>query len=96
MVGKKVVGALIVLAVALTGAARAEASGVTTHTWMAVRAVPQVSDPALRALLEANIRQLESGAHFPDSGYGNATEVGITYPAPGEVDVPSTGWDRAT
>jgi len=70
-VGKKLVAGLIVLVVVLTSSARAEASGVITHSWMALRAVPLVSDPDLRALLQAHLDQVESGAHFPDSGYAN-------------------------
>lgn len=58
----------------------AEASGVTTHSWMAVSAVSRVSDPQLRALLQANVRHLEGGAHFPDSGYANPLlNTGHTY-----------------
>ena len=49
----------------------ARAAGVTTHAWMALEAVELVSDPALAALLEANLGQLEGGAQFPDSGYWN-------------------------
>lgn len=54
----------------LTG--RADAAGVTTHSWMAVEAIARVQDPELRALLEANLRQVEAGAHYPDSGYGSS------------------------
>jgi len=74
--------AALTLALALVGglAAPAEASGVTTHSWMATEAIRRVSDPALRALLEANVRQVEGGAHFPDSGYGaDALDIPNTY-----------------
>lgn len=71
---KLVAGFLVVLVggVTLSLGARAEASGVTTHSWMATDAVPLVDDPQLMALLEANIDQVAGGAHFPDSGYGNS------------------------
>lgn len=66
------------LAVALLGlAGRADAAGVTTHAWMAVEAIPRVQDPELRALLLANLRQVEAGAHYPDSGYGAGAPVNI-------------------
>jgi len=70
---KLAAGFLVVLVggISLSLGSRAEASGVTTHSWMAVSAVSRVSDPQLRALLQANIRQIEGGAHFPDSGYPN-------------------------
>lgn len=69
------VGGLVLFA-ALGGlVGRAGAAGVTTHTWMAMQAVPRVTDPDLQALLQANALQLQSGAHFPDSGYA----PGLTY-----------------
>ncbi|MCB0977645.1 MAG: carboxypeptidase regulatory-like domain-containing protein [Acidimicrobiales bacterium] len=46
-----------------------EAAGVTTHGWMAVSAIPKVSDPALRQLLAAHEDQVRAGGMFPDSGY---------------------------
>ncbi len=68
----------LTLAVALFGlTGRAEASGVTTHSWMAVEAIARVQDPELRALLQANLRQVEAGAHYPDSGYGAGPPVDI-------------------
>jgi len=71
----------LTLAVALLGlGGRAEAAGVTTHSWMAVEAIARVQDPALRALLQANLRQVEGGAHYPDSGYGSsALNIPNTY-----------------
>lgn len=78
MVRKGLAG-FVTLAVAagllLGGAPPAGAAGVTTHTWMAVEAAPRVQDPDLQALLRANSLQLQSGAHFPDSGYA----PGLTY-----------------
>ena len=72
------VGGLVLFA-ALGGlVGRAGAAGVTTHTWMAMQAVPRVTDPDLQALLQANALQLQSGAHFPDSGYA----PGLTGPSP--------------
>lgn len=81
---KLAAGFMVVLVVGVTLAmgGRAEAAGVTTHTWMAVEAIPRVADPALRALLQANLRQVEAGAHFPDSGYGSSAvtpEIPNTY-----------------
>jgi hypothetical protein len=71
------VAALLVAAIALAGmvlvgaAPPASAAGVTTHAWMALEAVERVQDPELRALLEANLGQVEGGAQWPDSGYLN-------------------------
>ncbi|MCB1004456.1 MAG: Ig-like domain-containing protein [Acidimicrobiales bacterium] len=64
-------GVLVALGAFGVLADRAGASGVTTHAWMAMEAVNRVEDPQLRALLEANIDQISSGGHFPDSGYAN-------------------------
>jgi hypothetical protein len=62
--------ALVVLGLAAGPAVpTAEASGIITHSWMAASAIPLVSDPALRSILQANATTAESGAHFPDSGY---------------------------
>lgn len=78
-VRRRTAGALMVALVvfgtlgAMVG--KADAAGVTTHTWMAMQALPRVTDPALRALLQANSLQLQSGVHFPDSGYA----PGLTY-----------------
>jgi len=54
----------------------AGASGIITHSWMALEAVPRVEDPDLRALLTAHRDLIESGAHFPDSGYAPGTTYG--------------------
>ncbi|MFN8018697.1 MAG: DUF4214 domain-containing protein [Acidimicrobiales bacterium] len=62
---------------ALTGG-RAEAAGVTTHAWMAARAIDQVTSPQLKALLKANAAYVRSGAHFPDSGYALTNTYGET------------------
>ncbi|MBA2347911.1 MAG: Ig-like domain-containing protein, partial [Solirubrobacterales bacterium] len=57
-------------ALALAGpAAPAHASGVTTHAFMAEAAIPFVTDPGLRALLEAHPDEVITGGHFPDGGY---------------------------
>lgn len=70
---KKSTAALLVMAMAIAlgwlRAPTADAAGVTTHAWMAQRAIPLVSDPALRALLLAHRSQVLGGAHFPDSGF---------------------------
>lgn len=47
----------------------AEAAGVTTHGWMALEAIPLVTDPDLRALLVAHPQQVRAGAMLPDAGY---------------------------
>ena len=83
MVRKVLAGFAVALVAtgALAGLAPgAQAAGVTTHTWMAVEAIPRVTNPDLRALLQANLRQVEAGAHFPDSGYGSsALGIANTY-----------------
>ena len=66
LAGFVVVALAIGLAVGL--APTAEASGVTTHSWMATDAIALVDDPQLRALLEAHVDQVSAGAHVPDSG----------------------------
>lgn len=75
--GKLLVGALVVLLGSVAGplVPRAEASGIITHSWMALEAIPRVTDPDLRALLNRQRAQIEAGAHFPDSGYA----PGLTY-----------------
>jgi hypothetical protein len=74
---RKLAGAsLILLAAALwPWAPPAEASGIITHSWMATDAIPRVSDPDLRAILQRQRALVEAGAHFPDSGYA----PGLTY-----------------
>lgn len=74
---RQVVAGVLVAGICLAGLAVADsppasAAGVTTHAWMARDAVDLVDDPQLRALLEANLGQLEGGAQFPDSGYWNS------------------------
>lgn len=49
--------------------APSEAAGVQTHGWMAVSAIPKVTDPALRTLLEGHLEQVRAGGMFPDAGY---------------------------
>jgi hypothetical protein len=74
-------GALLAL-LATVGAAlvvpgpKAEAAGVTTHAWMAADAVAKVTDPQLKALLQANSEYVRVGAHFPDSGYALSNQYG--------------------
>ncbi len=74
MARKVVAGLTVVVALStlFSLGSRADAAGVTTHAWMAVEAIDLVDDPQLQALLEANITQVSSGAHFPDSGYANS------------------------
>lgn len=61
---------LAVTAIGVAGRApRADAAGITTHGWMAVTAIDQVADPALKALLQAHREQVRAGASFPDVGY---------------------------
>ncbi len=61
-------GAAAALALAAP-AAPAHASGVTTHAFMAEAAIPFVTDPGLRTLLEAHPNEVITGGHFPDGGY---------------------------
>ncbi|MCB1030291.1 MAG: DUF4214 domain-containing protein [Acidimicrobiales bacterium] len=73
------VAAAVVLA-SLVGAtlpgSSAQAAGVTTHAWMSLDAVSQVTTPKLKALLEANRNYVRSGAIFPDSGYALSNTYG--------------------
>jgi hypothetical protein len=64
-------------AVAVLGpAAPAGAAGITTHAWMALDAIPKVSDPDLKALLDAQRDYVRAGAAFPDSGYVLTNQYG--------------------
>ncbi|MCU1370138.1 MAG: hypothetical protein JWO77_1332 [Ilumatobacteraceae bacterium] len=54
----------------------AGAAGVTTHSWMAVQAIDQVTSPQLKTLLKANKEYVRAGAHFPDSGYALSNTYG--------------------
>lgn len=54
----------------------AGAAGVTTHAWMALEAIDEVTDADLKALLVANAPYVRSGAHFPDSGYALTNQYG--------------------
>lgn len=74
--GAAAVVALVVGAGALAWAPPAGASGIITHSWMALEAVSRVEDPDLRALLSRHRDLIESGAHFPDSGYAPGTTYG--------------------
>ncbi|MBI2705510.1 MAG: Ig-like domain-containing protein [Actinobacteria bacterium] len=71
--GKTVIGAIVAVIVLLASATEANAAGVTTHAWMGLEAVDLVSDAQLKALLGANLGQVEGGGQFPDSGYFNAS-----------------------
>ncbi len=62
--------------VAVAAPAPAGAAGMTTHAWMAESAIDLVSDPALKALLQANQEQVRAGARFPDGGYGPGNVYG--------------------
>jgi len=81
--------------VALAGAAacalalpsHAAASGVTTHAFMAERAIPFVQDARLHDLLAAHVNELLAGAHYPDGGYASSSFPGGDY---GEV----SHWER--
>jgi hypothetical protein len=55
---------------------QAEASGIITHSWMALDAIGRVEDPGLRALLNRHRADVEAGAHFPDSGYAPGVAYG--------------------
>ena len=74
---RKLAGASLILLVAVLWpwSPRAEASGIITHSWMAADAIPRVTDPGLRAILNRQRATVEAGAHFPDSGYA----PGLTY-----------------
>jgi hypothetical protein len=65
------VGALITtVLVAVAGlGGTAHAAGVTTHAFMAEKAIPLVHNAQLHALLVANENAVISGAHYPDGGY---------------------------
>ena len=65
--------AAVVAVVVVSWSVPAQAAGVTTHAWMGLDAIDLVSDPALRALLDAHRGQVEGGAQYPDSGYFNST-----------------------
>ncbi len=67
--------------------ASAAASGVTTHAFMAERAIPFVEDPRLRDLLAGHVDEVLSGAHYPDGGYGASSFPGGDF---GEV----SHWER--
>lgn len=68
--------ALAALALALP--AGSLAAGMTTHAFMAERAIAHVETPELRALLGLHRQHLLSGAAFPDSGYAPGTGFGET------------------
>jgi hypothetical protein len=69
--------ALVALgALALAPTTPAGAAGVTTHAWMAAKAIDQVTSPQLKALLKANKDYVRVGAHFPDSGYALSNKYG--------------------
>jgi hypothetical protein len=76
-VRKLAVAALILLVGACwPGAPRAEASGIITHSWMALDAIPRLEDAHLRAILNRHRADVEAGAHFPDSGYAPGRTYG--------------------
>lgn len=83
VVGLTVLGAIGGLVPA--GGSPAGAAGMTTHAWMAHSAIDLVESSDLRALLEANVDQVRSGAKFPDGGYG-----------PGNVYGEEAHWQRFT
>lgn len=72
---------------ALALPSHASASGVTTHAFMAERAIPFVSEPRLRDLLASHVNEVLAGAHYPDAGYGSSSYPGGDF---GEV----THWER--
>jgi hypothetical protein len=64
------VGVLMTLLLALgMSGGTARAAGVTTHAFMAERAIPLVQNAQLHALLVANENAVVAGAHYPDGGY---------------------------
>lgn len=83
------IGALIgaVLAAVPGAPSTASASGITTHAFMAHRAIPFVDDGVLRDLLASHTDEVLAGAHFPDAGYGSSSFPGGDF---GEV----THWER--
>lgn len=83
---RRLVTGLVVL-VALAAAPAAQASGVTTHAFMAEAAIPFVETPALKTLLESHRDELLAGAHYPDGGYASSSFPGGDY---GEV----SHWER--
>ena len=78
---------VIILVTFLLPAASAQASGMTTHSFMADAARGYVQTPALRALLAAQTGPLLSGGAFPDGGYAASSYPGGDF---GEV----THWER--
>jgi hypothetical protein len=75
---RKLAGASLILLVAVLWpwAPRAEASGIITHSWMALDAIARLEDPDLRAILNRHRADVEAGAHFPDSGYAPGRTYG--------------------
>ena len=63
------VAVAVVCGVLAVAPSPSSAAGVSTHGWMAVSAIPEVTDPDLRALLEAHEHQVRAGGMFPDAGY---------------------------
>jgi hypothetical protein len=51
------------------GAARASATGMQGHMYMAQCAAEQAEEPRLRAVFDAHAEDLANGTFFPDSGY---------------------------
>ena len=64
------------IAASLLAPVRADAAGMTTHGWMAVEAIDEVTDPGLAALLRAHQEQVRAGAMFPDLGYFGSNTYG--------------------
>ena len=69
VLGRLIVAAVLVAGVTATTPTPSGAAGVTTHGWMAVSAIPKVTDPQLRALLAAHEDHVRAGGMFPDAGY---------------------------
>ena len=79
------VGGLVLFA-ALGGlVGRAGAAGVTTHTWMAMQAVPRVTDPDLQALLQGKAGEAPTNK-TTRTGYQNLHQS----PRPTSAIVPRT------
>ena len=49
---------------------RAFAAGMTAHMFMSEKAMEQVSDPQLKALLKSHSNAVMAGSVFPDTGNG--------------------------
>ncbi|HET8929152.1 MAG TPA: zinc dependent phospholipase C family protein, partial [Acidimicrobiales bacterium] len=76
---QRVIAATVLVVASVTmGVGDAGAAGITTHRWMAETALDQVTNGSLKALLEANMPMVQTGAGFPDVGYVAGNTYGET------------------